>query len=169
MKLFSYHRYDRKALVWKATSLTFADLLATSTATENSLLLGPQEWTVYNDLCSKKRSYTLLMTGCNDDEFTCNDASCVSMAVRCDGRTDYQDGTAEAECKVFVPSLGYNKYLVPPADDGGKLKINMSLELHEIIEINEIENFFRVKYSYHRTWFDTRLTYYNLKDTAFNN
>ena len=155
--------------MWKATSLSFADVLATSTATLHSLLLGPQEWTVYNDSCSKERSYTLLMTGCHDNELTCSDATCVSMAVRCDGRTDCQDGTDEADCKVFVTSLGYNKFLVPPTNDGGKLKINISVDLREIIEINEIENFFRVKYSLQRTWCDTRLTYYNLKDTAFDN
>ena len=155
--------------MWKAKSLIFADLLATSTATEHSLLLGPQEWTVYNDSCSNERSYTLMMTGCHEDEFTCSDATCVSMAVRCDGRTDCQDGTDEADCKVFVTSLGYNKYLVPPTDDNGKLKINISFDLHEIIEVNEIENFFRVKYNLQRTWSDTRLTYYNLKYNAFDN
>ena len=73
------------------------------------------------------------MTGCPDDEFTCNDATCVSTAGRCDGRTDCQDGTDEADCKVFVTSLGYNKYLMPPTGDGGKLKINISFDLHEII------------------------------------
>ena len=124
---------------------------------------------VYNDSCSKERSYTLLMTGCNHNEFTCNDATCVSMSLRCDGSTDCQDGTDEADCNIFVTSLGYNKHLVPPTENGGKLKINLSIEIVEIIEINEMKNFFRVKFNLGRTWYDKRLTYHNLKKTDSGN
>ena len=77
-------RYDNKAFLWRAESLKFPDFSATSSATESSLLLGPQEWTVYNDSCTQKGSYTLMMTGCIDNDFTCDDATCVSMSVRCD-------------------------------------------------------------------------------------
>ena len=83
--IFTYFRYDKEAYLWKAESLKFPDFLATSLAMESSLLLGLQEWTVYNDSCTKEGSYTLMMTGCTEDDFTCNDATCVSMSVRYDG------------------------------------------------------------------------------------
>ena len=86
------------------------------------------------------------------------------LSVRCDGRTDCEDGTDEAECKVFVTSVGYNKLLIPPADEE-KLTIDINVEINAITEINEIENFFRVKSTFERIWFDRRLTYYNLKKT----
>ena len=104
-----------------------------------------------------------MMTGCNDDEFTCNNATCVSMDARCDGKTDCEDGTDEVDCNVFVTSVGYNKYLVPPTDDGGRLEIKTSVSIYEITKISEIDNFFRVKFDLKRSWLDKRLTYYNLK------
>ena len=149
--------------------MKFPDFLATSTAPEKSLLLGVHDWIVYNDSCSKKSSYTLMMTGCNEDEFTCNDATCVSMEVRCDRRNDCQDGTDELDCKVFVTSAGYNKHIVPPTDDGGNLQIKISLSIRAITKISEIDNLFRIKFGLQRTWFDKRLTYYNLKRSSSKN
>ena len=89
--------------------------------------------------------------------------------LRCDGVTDCQDGTDEAECKVFVTSLGYNKHLVPPNPGDGQLRLNLSMLIKEITQINEIDNFFRVKFDMKRTWFDKRLTFYNLKDDVARN
>ena len=108
------------------------------------------------------------MTGCHDNEFTCNDATCVSMDVRCDGRSDCQDGTDEEECKVFVTSLGYNKHIVPSMDKG-QLKLNLSICVKEITHIDEIAHFFKVKFDIKRTWFDKRLTFYNLKKSTSEN
>ena len=90
------------------------------------------------------------------------------LSVRCDGRTDCEDGTDEADCKVFVTSVGYNKLLIPPADEE-KLTIDINVEINAITAINEIENFFRVKSTFERIWCDRRLTYYNLKKTASQN
>ena len=83
--------------------------------------------------------------------------------------TDCQDGTDEAECKVFVTSLGYNKNIVPPTTADGPLRLNLSMLIKEITQINEIDNFFRVKFDIKRTWFDKRLTFYNLKDAGTRN
>ena len=97
-------RYDRVSSLWLAQHADHPDFLATSSATEKSLLLGAQEWTVHNDSCSGKTTM-LTMTGCGEEEFTCTDASCVEMEVRCDGKNDCSDGSDEAECQAVVPSL----------------------------------------------------------------
>ena len=90
--------------LWKATNRDRPNFLATSTAPKATLLLGPQDWTIHNDskLCSESRTYTarLKLTGCADDEFTCDDATCVPMAVRCDAKGDCEDRSDEVNCKT---------------------------------------------------------------------
>ena len=84
-KLLSF-RYDDDKELWKATHIEHKEFLATSTAEKNSFLLGRQKWTIHNDseACSLKPTYTavLKLTGCSEDEFTCDDGSCVSMNAR---------------------------------------------------------------------------------------
>ena len=79
-------RYDDDKELWKATHQEHKEFLATSTAEKNSFLLGRQKWTIHNDseACSLKPTYTavLKLTGCSEDEFTCDDGSCVSMNDR---------------------------------------------------------------------------------------
>ena len=122
-------RYDRTSGLWRATRADQPDFLATCPATEKSLLLGPHDWTVHNDSCSGKTLTTrLTMTGCGEAELTCTDAACVGRTVRCDGRKDCADGSHEADCQAFVPSLGYNKFLIPPPiNNDQKLKFNSLL------------------------------------------
>ena len=47
--LTSPFRYDAIQSLWKATNKENKDFLATSEAKESSLLIGPQNWTIYND------------------------------------------------------------------------------------------------------------------------
>ena len=77
------------------------DFLATSGASESSLLLGPHLWVVHNDSlkCSKEgeTSYKINLTlhACNTEQFACDNAFCVNMEKRCDAIEDCIDGSDE--------------------------------------------------------------------------
>ena len=63
------------------------NVTAMSQATKLSYLLGKHEWTISeDDNCGKGRPYKtfLKLTGCAEDEFTCNDGQCIKMGRRCD-------------------------------------------------------------------------------------
>ena len=172
--MVTFFRYDEDLSLWKATHQDHNDFLATSTATKSSLLLGRHEWTVYNDSksCSLETSYTtvLKLTGCSEEQFTCDDGSCVPMMDRCNGKRDCSDETDEAECKAFVQSLGYNRFVVPPpSENETKHVVYFSFEIQDIIEINEKDGFVQCKILIIRQWFDRKVTFQNLKnETGLN-
>ena len=106
----------------------------------------------------------LKLTGCSEEEFTCDDGSCVPMAVRCNAKKDCADGTDEADCKTFVRALGYNRFITPPpVGNDTRPKMFLSITIDEIVEINEKDGFFRCQVWMSRKWIDRRLTFQNLK------
>ena len=81
-------------------------LRATSRAPKVSYVLGKHNWTISNDAyeCNEGQAYntTLKLTGCKEDEFTCDDGQCVKMTRRCDQVTgkepNCRDESDEGRC-----------------------------------------------------------------------
>ena len=94
-----------------------SEVTAISRANKLSYLLGKHKWTISNDdyECSEGKPYTtmLKLTGCKEDEFTCNDGQCIKMEERCNQIPDCRDKSDEKRCQLVVLDLGYKKE-VPP-------------------------------------------------------
>ena len=158
---------------WKATNKDHPDFLAISEASKESLLFGPQNWTIYNDSkeCSLEGKYKwlLVMTSCVDDEFTCHDGSCIAMALRCNGQMNCNDRSDESLCQPFTGLQDYNKFLVPPPlDDKDKLAVKYSINIADILEVNEVMRYIRIKVDVKSLWYDKHLTFQNLKEGVKN-
>ena len=141
---------------------------ATSAATKASGLVGTSVWTFHNDSreCSPLPSYqvTLTLTGCLEDEFTCKAGDCVPMKVRCDGKVDCEDTSDEESCKLAVVLPSYNKEMNPPPIKGEtKVKVTLAVDIEDILEVEEINKMFHVKYILSTSWIDPGLTYHHLK------
>ena len=95
------------------------DFLATSRASESSMLLGSQLWIVHNDSleCSigGKFSYmtNLTLHACAPEQFACDNAFCIAMEERCDAKEDCVDGSDELKCEKVMMRQGYKKELTP--------------------------------------------------------
>ena len=85
-----------------------ADFLATSRASESSLLLGSHLWVVHNDSvkCSseEENSYmtNLTLHTCQPEQFACDNAFCIAMEKRCDAKEDCLDGSDEQDCGKLI-------------------------------------------------------------------
>ena len=63
----------------------------------------------------------------------------------------------------------YSKFLTPPALGHDKhLYINVSFNIREIVYINEEQQFIRTKKEVFKEWFNSYLTFQNLKQNATN-
>ena len=80
-----------------------------------------------------------------------------------------QDGSDEEQCRLVVPPVGYNKYLVPtPTRQHQLLDVNISFNVQKILYIDEVENFIRMTLTLQKHWFNEHLTYQNLRENTNN-
>ena len=72
--------------------------------------------------------------------------------------------------RILAKSAGYNKFLVPPPiGKRSMLELNMSVDVVDILLINEVKGYFRTRFVLLREWFDPQLTYRDLKkDSRLN-
>ena len=65
--------------------------------------------------CNKGKPYniTMKLSGCAENEFTCNDGQCIDVINRCDQIIDCRDESDEQECTLLRLKSGYNK-MIPP-------------------------------------------------------
>ena len=75
------------------------------------------------------------------------------------------------ECQLISPAVGYDKSLTPPPTDDDKVSIgvNMTLDIMDVINIDQVKGVFVTTVSVKTTWLDSGLTYNNLKTDAERN
>ena len=79
------------------------------------------------------------------------------------------DGSDEQNCRKLIIKPGYKKSLTPVSQDEEKTLVNVSLNIIDILEINELTEVFTAKISLRREWFDRRVTYKHLKRVSEKN
>ena len=75
--------YDKTNNVWRLTD-HYRNTTASTEASQDSYVLGSHKWIIGNDAiaCSSKGDEyktVLKLTGCREDEFTCNDGQCIRI------------------------------------------------------------------------------------------
>ena len=129
---------------------------------------GKQTWLVRNDVCNKGEdsSVKLLLSSCDDDQFTCDDGTCIPIDFRCDKKKDCMDVSDEKECKTVAFDIErYKADETPPALKAGtKLKVTLDINIQNILNIIEVKKIISLKFRLAETWRDSRLQYFNLKE-----
>ena len=121
-------------------------------------------------LYNKGAAYSSLLklTGCWEEEFTCNDGQCISMEKRCDQIVDCGDESDENNCKLLVFKENYQKNIAPFTIDTEKrelrpVKVNVSTSLMNILAISEFDHTIDLKLGITLKWYESRVVFHNLK------
>ena len=133
--------------------------------------MGKQEFIFESDeKCTDSKDFSkrILLTTCPEEDFTCGDGLCVSMAKRCDKIIDcINDSADEEDCNMVQFDQTYKKEFAPvKVDEEGKIVktvVNVSVDLLTILKVSEVESLFSCQLRLFLSWTDQRLQFNNLK------
>ena len=139
-------------------------------AAENTQGLGTRTWEFSGngDGCGGGSSFKteLTFSACENFEYICRDGSCVNMTVRCDGVEDCDDKSDEMGCMKVYTAPSYSKFISPPAlnqESQPKMDVHLSVVVHSILSIKELDQLIYISYDLNMEWFDPRLEYHDIK------
>lgn len=150
---------------WKMHDAMLADEMTMNITDSSFFPVGLNQW-----IDPTKTTKTLLLTACDDDQFTCSDGACVSINQRCDYENDCVDNSDEVHCDVLSSPLTNNKY-VPFSKLNYKKYFEISIQA-EILRIKNIDiNSFNLETEMKLTtqWFDSNIFFHNLKENCKGN
>ena len=131
----------------------------------------------FQDKCSEATDSVdikIKLTSCSPGLFTCGDGQCIDMENRCDQNPNCIDQSDEVDCQMLVKSDTYKKTIAPfsyNATSGQVIPVlvNVSMDIISLLKFKEVDMEFVLKYQIKKEWFDTRLTYWNLKERRYAN
>lgn len=131
---------------------------------KNHFPIGKNTWKIIGDSC-KQENNDLILTFCENNQFTCSDGSCIPLDKRCNLELDCFDHSDEADCLPLIVSDSYSNQIPAP-----KPNIYEPLTIWFYFDIHSVKDFdlkgfnFLTEISLALEWRDSRLDFKNLKD-----
>uniref|UniRef100_A0A6A7FW06 Glycine receptor subunit alpha-2-like n=1 Tax=Hirondellea gigas TaxID=1518452 RepID=A0A6A7FW06_9CRUS len=140
-------------------------IIATLEPTQPDFPLGRRRWNLQRSMCSQEPgARVLLFSPCGIEDFTCDDAKCISLEKRCDLKYDCHDHSDEVDCHLIKFPAGY-QYDLPPRQTSlteSVLPVVANITIKSITVDTMLMSMF-VSYEFEMTWYDNRLKYLNFK------
>ena len=167
--------YNSARGLWEWLDRARPNQTATSHVHLKTFLLGASRlhFQNKNDVClmgSGKSHLMVKVTACGEDEFTCHDGMCILSSMACDEIRDCKDGSDEQHCNLVVLNDYYNRKMPPVPKLGEQTtKIGIRMIIEKIFQLSEANQEYDIKFVLKMSWYDTRLTFHNLKEKTYSN
>ncbi|XP_023345924.1 uncharacterized protein LOC111714922 isoform X2 [Eurytemora carolleeae] len=161
-------KYDSEQRLWIMKNVNNPTAMAVSNAGLETFVMGTHNWTIRDDIdCPEKEITTLTLSRCLNEEFTCSNGLCIDIKKRCNSRTDCRDKSDEVGCLRINPDKSYQKYISPqPQGNSSKIVIKVSADIMDILDIDEKSSIFQIQFYLHFSWYDSRLTFFDLRNDS---
>lgn len=113
---------------------------------------------------ASNESIRMTLSGCKEDQFTCDSGYCISLTNRCDALQHCNDGSDEDNCGVIRMKM--EQYRSVTSVPFNSLQVEAIFELLKVTDINLIRNNFDASLSLRLSWTDERLQFFNLPPNA---
>ena len=156
--------YSEEKKIWMLDVID-SNVTGMSSASFATFTLGKHNWTIKGDEgCSSEDTYIteLKMSGCQEENFTCNDGQCVEIDLRCNQFPDCRDESDERNCNILVLKDGYNKK-VPRVNSSDPVDVSVSIHLLRLVDIDEEDYSIEIQFEITLVWKEKRATFQNLK------
>ena len=102
--------FNKDIDTWRMSHYYFKDMNVTLLDSSRRPF-GKLMWEVANYTCNQGQTMEieLLLSTCHEDQFTCNDGTCIPLEYRCNNKQDCLDVSDEKQCKIIA--LDEEKYL----------------------------------------------------------
>lgn len=91
-------------------------------------ILGLREWIISGDV-----RYSITLSTCQEDQFTCSNGDCLPLQRRCDKFPDCFDGSDEDNCRYLQPPPATYRSFLPPSDSTA---VTLTVNITDIHDIN---------------------------------
>ncbi|XP_071526735.1 uncharacterized protein [Panulirus ornatus] len=136
--------------------------------------MGRKWWHLDEPLCDQESGEVrrLLLSVCEEHQYTCDDGTCVDLTLRCDLKYDCRDNSDEADCLLVRLPPDYKTNVAPRLPK--RSVDNEALEVAGLVSLSNLrvdtsEMLLKVAFGLTLVWTESRTTYVNLKsDPSLN-
>lgn len=156
----------RERGAWTWLNVVHNTTVAKMESTAPDYPMGRRWWVLERTVCGQEPGgrRQLLLSPCLPDQFSCDDATCIPLARRCDLTYDCRDNSDEADCELVAIPGGYQRHL--PPRPGRNTSASLPVAATIVVEsmgVRTLNLAMQVSHEITLTWRDNRLHYENLK------